>query len=56
MLLLIFACKRPKYADTGEGGSKIGQILRTSFMNGALVIAVNFQFASFTFMLLYYFI
>ena len=35
-LLLIFACKRPKYADTGGGGSKIGQILRTSFMDGPL--------------------
>ena len=30
-LLLIFACKTPKYADTGEG-VKNGQILRTSFI------------------------
>ena len=40
-LLLIFACKRPKYADTvhrGEGGSKIGQILRMSFMDGPIVM------------------
>ena len=35
-ILLIFACKRPKYADTGEGGSKIGQILQMSFMDGPL--------------------
>ena len=34
-LLLIFARKRPKYADTG-GGGKNGQILRTSFMDGPL--------------------
>ena len=37
-LLLIFACKRPKYADTGDRwrGSKIGQILQKSFMDGPL--------------------
>ena len=34
LLLLIFVCKtkRPKYADTA-GGSKTGQVLRTSLMD-----------------------
>ena len=35
-LLLIFACKRPKYADTGGKGLYNGQILRTSFKGGPL--------------------
>ena len=33
-LLLIVACERPKYADTGGRGVKNGQILRTSLMDG----------------------
>ena len=37
-LLLIFTCKRPKYADTGEEVKINGQNLRTSFMDGPLVI------------------
>ena len=35
-LLLIFACKRSKYANTGGGGSKNGKILRTFFMDDPL--------------------
>ena len=40
-LLLIFASKMPKYADTGERGVKNGHILRTSFMDGPLLINNN---------------
>ena len=35
-LLLIFACRMSKFADTGGGGSKNGQTLRTSLMDGPL--------------------
>ena len=40
-LLLIFTCKRPKYADIWGRGSKNGKILRTSFMNGPLYNCVS---------------
>ena len=42
-LLLIFACKMPKYADTGGRGSKNGQVLRTSFMDQNGPLSVHLQ-------------